>query len=51
MVEVFRKLVDDKNIVKEFDLTKPENILKETIDSISQTVKQKQEQAAEPPRR
>ena len=51
MVEVFRKLADDKNIVKEFDLTKPQNILKETIESISKTVKLKQEQVAEPPRR
>ena len=51
MMEAFRKLANDENIVKEFDLLKPENILKETIDNISKTVELKLGPSAKPPRR
>ena len=51
MMEAFRKLANDENIVREFDLLKPENILKETIDNISKTVELKLGPSAKPPRR
>jgi len=51
MVLAFRSIMEDKDIIKEFDLTKPEKIFKETVDSISKTIEAKLEQMAEPPRR
>jgi hypothetical protein len=41
MIKEFKKLAGDDNIVKEFDLSKPESILKETMDSVASTIDKK----------
>ena len=51
MVAAFKSLVGDENIIKEFDLKNPENILKQTIDSIKETVDKRLATLSGPPRR
>ncbi len=41
MIKEFKKLAGDENIVKEFDLSKPESILNETLESVASTIDQK----------
>jgi hypothetical protein len=41
MIKQFKKFAGDENIVKEFDLSKPESILKETVDSVASTIDKK----------
>jgi hypothetical protein len=38
MIAQFKILAGDENIVKEFDLSDPENILKQTVESIDSTI-------------
>lgn len=51
MVTTYRSLMEDKSIIKEFDLKKPEKIFKETVESISKTIEAKLKKADKPPRR
>ena len=41
MIKEFKKLAGDENIVKEFDLSKPDSILNETLDSVALTIDKK----------
>jgi hypothetical protein len=41
MIEQFKILAGDENIVKEFDLSNPENILTQTVESIDSTISEK----------
>jgi hypothetical protein len=41
MIEQFKILAGDENIVKEIDLSHPENIFKETVESIDATIGEK----------
>ena len=41
MISTIRLLMGDEQIVKEFDLNKPENILNETVSSVSTSIKHK----------
>jgi hypothetical protein len=41
MLKAFKKLVGDDHIVKEFDLSKPDSIFQETVESIASTIDKK----------
>jgi hypothetical protein len=45
MVKIFKELSGDDKIIKQFDLKNPENILKETVESIKSTIEKSLEKS------